>query len=84
MSQYLLRISVMKLSFWLILPLSAGLVFAEKLKCFECSEKISQDSKKCSVNQTRYSEANEETGNNSGPSLAWVLNNPYFLNPDGS
>ena len=51
----------MKLMF-LILSISTGLGVAEKLKCFECSENVAQNDKKCSVNQTRYSEASVDTG----------------------
>merc|ERR1712008_10221 len=47
---------------FLILPISTGLVLGEKLKCFECSEKDTQNDKKCSVNQTRYGEASADTG----------------------
>ena len=52
----------MKLLVFLILSISTGLVLGEKLKCFECSEKDTQNDKKCSVNQTRYGEASADTG----------------------
>ena len=52
----------MKLLVFLILSISTGLVLGEKLKCFECSEKDASNDKKCSVNQTRYSEASADTG----------------------
>lgn len=35
---------------------------SEKLKCFQCSDKDNDPKKKCSVNETIYSEATEDTG----------------------